>query len=161
MATIPLSASEFQDRVGEALDRSLKQPVLITKHGRPRIAVLSYDECERLGAQDRRAFGRRTSRTRTSPRSSRARWGRDTSISTPNSGRNGPRAEGRRTELEHPAGFRFVLERWSDVFHAHRASRRYPAPRSMVADAGWRRMSVRPKSPPLKRRGARLTAATA
>ena len=56
MATITLSASEFQDRVGEALDRSLSQPVLITKHGRPRNVVLSYDEYERLRARDRRAL---------------------------------------------------------------------------------------------------------
>jgi prevent-host-death family protein len=55
MATVTLSASEFQDRVGEALDRSLSQPVLITKHGRPRNVVLSYDEYERLSARDRRA----------------------------------------------------------------------------------------------------------
>ncbi len=55
MATITLSASEFQERVGEALDRSLSQPVLITKHGRPRNVVLSYDEYERLRARDRRA----------------------------------------------------------------------------------------------------------
>ena len=56
MATVTLSASEFQDRVGEALDRSLSQPVLITKHGRPRNVVLSYDEYERLRARDRRAL---------------------------------------------------------------------------------------------------------
>jgi prevent-host-death family protein len=55
MATVTLSASEFQDRVGEALDRSLSQPALITKHGRPRNVVLSYDEYERLSARDRRA----------------------------------------------------------------------------------------------------------
>ena len=55
MATVTLSASEFQDRVGEALDRSLSQPVLITKHGRPRNGVLSYDEYERRRARDRRA----------------------------------------------------------------------------------------------------------
>jgi len=55
MATVTLSASEFQDRVGEALDGSLSQPVLITKHGRPRNVVLSYDEYERLRARDRRA----------------------------------------------------------------------------------------------------------
>ena len=55
MATITLSASEFQDRVGEALDRSLSQPVLITKHGRPRNVVLSYEEYERLRDRDRRA----------------------------------------------------------------------------------------------------------
>lgn len=55
MAPVTLSASEFQDRVGEALDRSLSQPVLITKHGRPRNVVLSYDEYQRLSARDRRA----------------------------------------------------------------------------------------------------------
>ncbi|RWA70981.1 MAG: type II toxin-antitoxin system prevent-host-death family antitoxin [Mesorhizobium sp.] len=53
MAPVTLSASEFQDRVGEALHRSLSQPVLITKHGRPRNVVLSYDEYER--PRDRRA----------------------------------------------------------------------------------------------------------
>jgi prevent-host-death family protein len=55
MATVTISASDFQDRVGEALDRSLSQPVLITKHGRPRNVVLSYDEYERLSARDRQA----------------------------------------------------------------------------------------------------------
>lgn len=55
MASVTLSASEFQDRVGEALDRSLSQPVLITKHGRPRNVVLSYEEYQRLRARDRRA----------------------------------------------------------------------------------------------------------
>jgi len=55
MATLTISSSDFQDRVGEALDRSLSQPVLITKHGRPRNVVLSYDEYERLSARDRRA----------------------------------------------------------------------------------------------------------
>lgn len=55
MASVVLSASEFQDRVGEALDRALSQPVLITKHGRPRNVVLSYEEYERLNARDRRA----------------------------------------------------------------------------------------------------------
>ncbi|BAR63253.1 type II toxin-antitoxin system prevent-host-death family antitoxin (plasmid) [Bradyrhizobium sp. YCK136] len=55
MPPVTLSASEFQDRVGEALDRSLSQPVLITKHGRPRNVVLSYEEYQRLSARDRRA----------------------------------------------------------------------------------------------------------
>lgn len=55
MPPVTLSASEFQGRVGEALDQSLRQPVLITKHGRPRNVILSYDEYERLSARDRRA----------------------------------------------------------------------------------------------------------
>jgi len=55
MARLTLSASEFQDRVGEALDRSLSQPVLITEHGRPRNVVLSYEEYRRLKARGRQA----------------------------------------------------------------------------------------------------------
>ena len=89
--------AEFQDRVGEALDRSLSQPVLITKHGRPRNVVLSYDEYERLRAQGPpggSGRGPHTDEDITALRSRRARWGRDTNISTPNSRRNDPRAEG-------------------------------------------------------------------
>ena len=55
MTNVTLTASEYQDHVGEAFDRSLSQPVVITKHGRPRNVVLSYGEYERLCAHDRRA----------------------------------------------------------------------------------------------------------
>jgi prevent-host-death family protein len=55
MTNVTLTASEFQDHVGEALDRSLSQPVVITKHGRPGNVALSYGEYERLSARDRRA----------------------------------------------------------------------------------------------------------
>jgi prevent-host-death family protein len=53
MTNVTLTASEFQDHVGEALDRSLSQPVVITKHGRPRHVVRSFGEYERLRARDR------------------------------------------------------------------------------------------------------------
>lgn len=53
MPTKFLTASEFQDRVGDALDRALAQPLVITKHGKPRNVVLSYAEYERLIARDR------------------------------------------------------------------------------------------------------------
>jgi prevent-host-death family protein len=99
MATITLSASEFQDRVGEALDRSLKQPVLITKHGRPRNVVLSYDEYERLRARDRRPVWAEDLTDEDIAALEASEMGRDTSISTPNSGRNDPRAEGRLAAL--------------------------------------------------------------
>ena len=56
MARLTLSVSEFQDRPGEALDRALSEPVLITKQGRPWIVVLSYDEYRRLKARDRRVM---------------------------------------------------------------------------------------------------------
>ncbi|MCL2713665.1 MAG: type II toxin-antitoxin system prevent-host-death family antitoxin [Alphaproteobacteria bacterium] len=57
MATLTLHPEprEFQERVGEALDRSRSQPVLITRHGRQRNVVLSYDEYERLREGERRA----------------------------------------------------------------------------------------------------------
>ena len=54
MQNLTLTASEFQERVGDALDRALSQPVVITKHGKPRNVVLSYSEYERLKARDRR-----------------------------------------------------------------------------------------------------------
>jgi len=44
MTNVTLMASEFQDHASEARDRSLSQPVVITKHGRPRNVVLSYGE---------------------------------------------------------------------------------------------------------------------
>ena len=57
MANVTLTAREFQERVGDALDRSLSQPVVITRHGRPRNVVLSFSEYERLTARDRRIVG--------------------------------------------------------------------------------------------------------
>lgn len=49
-----LTRSAFEAQVGDALDRALSQPVIITKHGKPKNVVLSYDEYERLTARDRR-----------------------------------------------------------------------------------------------------------
>lgn len=51
-ATITRSA--FEAQVGDALDKALSQPVIVTKHGKPKNVVLSYDEYERLMARDRR-----------------------------------------------------------------------------------------------------------
>lgn len=49
-----LTRSAFEAQVGDALDRALSQPVIVTKHGKPKNVVLSYDEYERLTARDRR-----------------------------------------------------------------------------------------------------------
>jgi prevent-host-death family protein len=49
-----LTRSAFVAQVGDALDRALSQPVIITKHGKPKNVVLSYDAYERLMARDRR-----------------------------------------------------------------------------------------------------------
>jgi hypothetical protein len=50
--SVTLTASE--KRVGAALDRSLLQPIVITRHGRPRHVVLSFSEYQRLSDRDRR-----------------------------------------------------------------------------------------------------------
>lgn len=49
-----LTRSSFEAQVGEALDKALSQPVIVTKHGKPKNVVLSYEEYERLMARDRR-----------------------------------------------------------------------------------------------------------
>jgi prevent-host-death family protein len=49
-----LTRSAFEAQVGDALDRALSQPVIVTKHGKPKNVVLSYEEYERLAARDRR-----------------------------------------------------------------------------------------------------------
>jgi len=51
-----LTRSEFEERVGDALDKALSQPVIVTKHGRPKNVVISYDEYQRLIARDRRVM---------------------------------------------------------------------------------------------------------
>jgi prevent-host-death family protein len=56
MAAAILTATEFQDGVGDALDRALVEPLVITKHGKPRNVILSYTEYERLIARDRRVI---------------------------------------------------------------------------------------------------------
>jgi prevent-host-death family protein len=49
-----LTRSAFEAQVGDALDRALSQTVIVTKHGKPKHVVLSYDAYERLMARDRR-----------------------------------------------------------------------------------------------------------
>jgi prevent-host-death family protein len=51
-----MTATQFQERPGEALDRSLTQHLVVLKHGRPRNVVMSYEEYDRLVRQDRRTF---------------------------------------------------------------------------------------------------------
>jgi prevent-host-death family protein len=54
LMTISLTRSEFEERLGDALDKALSGPVIVTKHGRPKNVVLSYEEYQRLVARDRR-----------------------------------------------------------------------------------------------------------
>jgi prevent-host-death family protein len=49
-----LTRSAFGAQLGDTLDRALSQPIIVTKHGKPKNVVLSYDAYERLIARDRR-----------------------------------------------------------------------------------------------------------
>lgn len=54
--TVTVTRSELEERLGDALDRALTQPLIVTKHGRPKNVLLSYAEYERLIARDRRVL---------------------------------------------------------------------------------------------------------
>ena len=56
MSVVRMTATQFQERPGEALDRSMTSHLVVLKHGRPRNVVLSYEEYERLMRRDRLAF---------------------------------------------------------------------------------------------------------
>ncbi len=43
-----ISASDFQKRVGEFSDIARREPVTVTRHGRPSLVLLSAEDYERL-----------------------------------------------------------------------------------------------------------------
>ncbi len=49
-----VAATEFQNHAGVYFDQAGKEPVVITKHGRPVRVLLDFDEFERLSAADAR-----------------------------------------------------------------------------------------------------------
>ena len=49
-----VSASEFQQSFGALSDKARHEPVVITKHGRDSLVIMSADEWERLKRWDRR-----------------------------------------------------------------------------------------------------------
>jgi prevent-host-death family protein len=50
-----ISASEFQKRIGEFSDIARRESVVVTKHGRPSVVLLSAEDYLRLRAIERRA----------------------------------------------------------------------------------------------------------
>lgn len=54
MQTTRVSASEFQQAFGALSDKARHEPVVITKHGRDSLVVMSAEEWERLKRRDRR-----------------------------------------------------------------------------------------------------------
>ena len=56
-ATRPsVPAAEVQKRFGFYQDEAIKGPVLISKNGRPKTVLLSYEEFVRLRGQDRHVY---------------------------------------------------------------------------------------------------------
>jgi prevent-host-death family protein len=50
-----VTASEFQQAFGALSDKARHEPVVITKHGRDSLVIMSAEEWERLKRRDRRA----------------------------------------------------------------------------------------------------------
>jgi prevent-host-death family protein len=50
-----VTSSEFQQAFGALSDKARHEPVIITKHGRDSLVVMSAEEWERLKRRDRRA----------------------------------------------------------------------------------------------------------
>jgi PHD/YefM family antitoxin component YafN of YafNO toxin-antitoxin module len=50
------TAGEFVRQFAHFSDLALSQPVIVTRNGRPRSVLLSYDEYERLRRRDRQVF---------------------------------------------------------------------------------------------------------
>ena len=48
------TASEFQQAFGAYSAQALREPVTITKHGRPQLVVLAAEEYQRLKRRDRK-----------------------------------------------------------------------------------------------------------
>ena len=49
------TASEFQKRVGEFSDLARREPVTVTRHGRPSLVLLAAEDYERLKQIEARA----------------------------------------------------------------------------------------------------------
>jgi prevent-host-death family protein len=54
MQTTRVTANEFQQAFGALSDEARHEPVVITKHGRDALVVMSAEEWERLKRRDRR-----------------------------------------------------------------------------------------------------------
>ena len=51
-----VTSREFQRNIGRCQDEALREPLAITRNGRDRLVILSFDEYERLKRRDRQAL---------------------------------------------------------------------------------------------------------
>lgn len=52
--TVTISSTEFQRNVGLYTDKAMQEPMIITTHGRDRLALLAIEEYNRLKMLDNR-----------------------------------------------------------------------------------------------------------
>lgn len=52
--TVTISSTEFQRNVGLYTDKAIQEPLIITTHGRARLALLSIEDYNRLKMLDDR-----------------------------------------------------------------------------------------------------------
>jgi prevent-host-death family protein len=52
--SIQVTASEFQQSFGEVSAKAAREPVTITRHGKPHLVVMAAEEFERLKRRDRK-----------------------------------------------------------------------------------------------------------
>ena len=57
MANSSVTSAEFQKSFGRYREAALKEPLIITNHGRESLVLLSADEYRRLKRRDRRVMG--------------------------------------------------------------------------------------------------------
>lgn len=53
---LSVTAGDMVRQFSHYSDLSLAQPIIVTKNGRPRNVLISYDEFERLVSRDQQAF---------------------------------------------------------------------------------------------------------
>jgi prevent-host-death family protein len=54
---ITVAAAEFQRNIGRYQDLALREPVAVTRNGRPRTVMISVEEYQRLKRRDREVLG--------------------------------------------------------------------------------------------------------
>lgn len=55
--TVTVSSTDFQRNVGAYTDKAMQEPLIITSHGRERLALISIDGCNRFKMlEDREVF---------------------------------------------------------------------------------------------------------
>lgn len=80
--TTTVTAAAVSKNFGAYQDAAVRDPVIITKNGRPRTVLLAYEDFVRLSKRDRRVELTAELSADESPRSKQSKWSRASTIST-------------------------------------------------------------------------------